>query len=583
MPLNINEIHLNEETTCARSTARRGGLTHAKTDETVPIIADDAEPGLKAQASLAVLETGQAVTNQGLLLERLRLKIEEKQKEFDELKNSEQLSKEEQMDFNRAHQRMMRPYDLAQSELLRQYPEAFTNYINNLLNNVLTLDAKQLNMLLACTHIQTAQGFESTFTCVDAYNGLTEEEKISKILPDFVDGEFKYLSGTPIVLRLSKQPKSYFFEFCKPVPKVRRDGLTKKDIEKIDGAFCFISQMELKKEKEKLFSSTESIVIISKGNFHGRAGSEHIPVIEVNDTRTSKEIMSTVVHEDRHQTQFYSDERYETIFNFELGNNDVKEISSPWGAKTPRSILAELEAYNAGNYALLEVFEKEGFDPEKDFHSLGNLIYDMADKLKAVEILSENTNMMNDEGLTLLQEETEKCRNFDIRLSAFLKGHIVQYLDSSDTGYRVGAFKSIDEASQKLFFSKDLAGICPQKIITEDVPCVLILLNKKDASADLKKAALKRFSSPKFQAIFLTTISHCFADDRFKLAGFGYISDGYEFLQSEGKKSYFKKLFKQKLQKENDLDILNKVVSYPIHIDLKLLAEVRIKSIKQPA
>ena len=561
---------------------------HSTDDEKITqevIVNTDKNPSetakLEAEATSAQLQSttqNSSVLNeqQELLLGRLKLKIEEKQKEFDDLKTSGKLSTEELMDFDRARARMMRPFDLAQSEILRQHHEQFSNYTNNLLDNILQLDAKQLNMLLACTHIRGTKRFESTFNYGSDYNSLSEVEKIDKLLPDFVNGDFKYLTDSPVVVRLSKQPESHLFEFSDEECKSREGGLNKEDIEKIEEAFKLISQIKLRERKTNLFSSTESLVIVNECVACGLAGSTHMPIINVDDHRTATEILSTLVHEDQHQIQHNSDLRYKRIFKFELECDDVKKVNSPWGQKTPIGILSELEAYNSGDNAALDVFEKVGFDPEKDFPLLEKSIHHVLNKVKAIKILRDNRRMMNGDGISWFNEQLDECKKLDVRLSAFIKERIVKYLNSSESNHRLKAFEGIDEACQKLIYCGDLHEFCLQKIKTEETPYVLTaLLSQSNISNKLRETATKKFNTDDFKNILLSKIDSCLSDGEYRHVGYSYISDGYEFSDSEDRKKSFAELFKQKIIQETNLEFFQKLETPSVHEDLKPLIEER--------
>jgi len=588
--INTNIVTANQ---ISKASSQVPSATFTSDDTDRPIqeqnpIANDLSPAdkarLEASATSSRLHSVQnnPVLNeqQELLLGQLRLKIEEKQKEFDELKAGGKLSSEELLDFDRARARMMRPFELAQLELLRQYSEQFSSYITNLLDNVLVFDTKQLNMLLACTHVRTTEDFEGIFKYYEFYQHLNEIEKIDKLLPDFVNGEFKYLPDSPVVIRLSRQPESHLFEFGDEECKLREGGLTKEDIEKMEETFKLISQIELIKRKPDLFSSTESLIIVESCTAHGLAGHAHLPIIELDNDRTAKEIMNTIVHEDRHQTQHYCDPRYARILDFDSTNDDVKEVDSPWGLKKPKGILCEIEAYNSGDSAALDMLEQAGFDTDKDFRLLKGLIIHTSQKLSAIKILHENNEMMNGDGIDWFNEQIDECKKLDKRLSDFLREKIVPSLDSSENVHRCEAFQILDLASKKAVYSEDLREVCSQKIENEKVPYVLtVVLGNEDISGELREAALDRFNSKEFQDVLSLKIESCFSDEEHKQVGYMYLSDGYKFSQSEDRKSAFIETFRQKLLEEKNLEFLSKLETLDIHPDLKSLVEIRKRSI----
>lgn len=518
---------------------------------------------------------------QELLLGRLKLKIEEKQNEFESLKLSGQLSPEELIDYDRARARIMRPYELTQSEVLKQHPNQFFSYVNKLLDEILPLDVRQLNMLLACTVIQTVKNFKSKFYYDSKLKEVHEEERVERLLPDFVNGTFKYMSGFPVVIRLSEQPKKILLDFTKESCKSREDGLSVDDIKKIEEAFSYISQIDFSSHDHEPFSATESIIIVESSNVSGIAGDSYVSIVKVNDTKTAKETMQTILHEDCHKHQTHKDQRrtLETKFSKENGS---KKIASPWGDLYPYLVLDEIDAYKYGNSSVLDTFEKIGFDPEKDFNLLRGIILESDKRNLAINQLLENKHLLGDAGTERFNELIKTNSDFNDRLSGFVRDKITSYLDQTNSFYRLDAIRILDLASTKsTSFHESIQDRYITSVKNDKSPYLITtILKTSGISQALNQAAIERFNSEGFQGFLSSAINSCFSEGKYKTTGYMYIKDGYTFSLDLEKKGQYLELFKERISLEADIAILKKLELNSNPVELKILIDTRIEELQ---
>ena len=355
--------------------------------------------------------------HQEKLLQALDQKIKEKKKEFEELIQHHSDIEGEKLDLNRALARMARLIEIPKnSSLLKIFPNTFNTYVSDLIQNVLGLDASNLNHVLACTPIgnDNAQEFDSFIQHAKTVP-ITNDEfetKILEALPKWDNTNFFfYPLNLPIVVKgagFSDFDRAKFKEMGADFKE--KDCISEQDIEKLFASALLIDEVQWLKSNPESLKGIESITVLESAPFKGLAAGGHALIV-IDGKTTPISLAETIIHEDDH---YKNTKRFRGIRLHELKiRKDEKvpaNIQHPWFGQTEAplvsNLLFELSSYGTATSFLLKVWDKE---KEK-----GNLFeciklvekfipYKRDAKL-AIKLAKENSKYLNKDGEKWLAE-----------------------------------------------------------------------------------------------------------------------------------------------------------------------------------
>ena len=344
------------------------------------------------------------------ILQALEQKINRKKQEFEELASSQNATDGEKHDLQRALARIDRLIDIPKnSNLLKMFPKVFNSYVFDLIHNVLELDARNVNHLLACTPIGNNNAEE--FDGFVQYNNTIPisnkdfEVKLAKSLPKWDNTNFFfYLSQLPIVVKGQGLPE-YDRSKLKEVGASykEKDSISEQDIEKLFEAALLIDKVEWLKSNPASLKGIESISVLESAPFKGLAAGGHA-IIVIDEKATPLSLAETIIHEDDHHkniTRFHKicmDE-----FKTRKDENSPANLQHPWLGKRndglTSELLFELSAYGTATSFFLKVWDTEGrADLFKCLEIVEKFIPYKRDAKLAIKLAKENSNCLNEDG-----------------------------------------------------------------------------------------------------------------------------------------------------------------------------------------
>ena len=509
------------------------------------------------------------------LFTKLKEKVEEKKKEFEELTNSPN-AKEEKMDLERALRRMDRLLEIPQSKLLRDHPEIFNEYTDNI-NKLLECDARKLNLILACTTIPAADKLESAVVYgePEPKNETELKEKLKESLPKLeTDIDAFYLPGLPIAVH-TKASNSTGANEIKDELTFKETGLSENDLEKLKKAVSYITESGWLKNNPESLKDTESILILQDAKFNGKSLDPGHPAIKINEKSTPEHIAATIVHENKHHA-VHNKDRWTKAFDQDYDNKDQSpEIDSPLTGKTKNraNLLDELEAYGSQNKFRLYLLQQGGLTEEQKFNLLKVMFDDQLDAKKAIQTLKKHPDSANkNEVQDWLNEVEKEWESLSTETTLLVESNLPKLAGNKEWDFKDLCYDYLIERYKEKTNDDDRKACLEKfnKYINEESDSVYLkwltgdLTNNSKTPDIFKELIIKRFTSDEIQANLKDSIVSSISDKdpKWKMYGYKDIVQCHKLCKDSPKlqERYFE-MFKKYISKENDCELLAKLSS----------------------
>ena len=503
------------------------------------------DPGLQAQFTsqrLLASSSQNIIWEQSQLNSFLKLqeKVNEKKKEFEELVNSENAYEEEKLDKERAFYRMDRLLELPKSKHLQSLPEVFNEYVNDLINNVLENDARNLNFILATTPTKDTVSFESE---VLEYGSAPKDldELIAKTkgaLPHWenIGNSHYFLPGLPIVVKTKGFTNFYEQIFEGDGIIQRTDHLTESDLKKLTEVGIFISLSKWQEVAPDSLKITEALSLIHDAPFHGVTAGRGHPILALSDERSAVLFAGTMIHEDAHYV-VHEGPYYDNVASYEYANREIfPPVEHPWISKnkTRLGLLNECQAYGMESKFYLHLLNWGGLDNNQVTDVVKELLRHKENANKAIKLLNENHEFLNEAGKKWLGEIENLWQEINQGTRYQLDSRLDEFIGTDGWDLKNISYKHLIESYQEDEHGLDSKVHLEKfsRVLKEETGALFVqnlaneLINKsKDAPQVFKDLVLSRLQDEDIQTSLDSCIQGLMKDESTKRTGYITLSE----------------------------------------------------------